>query len=153
VIAGRGPASLVSRLETARAGFETSCALVEDPDDALIHRVFAASDLVLIPSRHEPCGTVQLYAQRYGALPIVHAAGGLRDTVVDCDATLETGTGIVFDELTPKSLTGAVARGLSAYGSQSWPRLRRRLMRLDIGWDRPARRYLQVYRQTLGSAH
>ena len=73
------------------------------------------------------------------------------DTIVDCDASLETGTGFLFDDESDEALLGAVGRGLAAFSSASFPRLRRRVMRLDLGWDRPARRYLQVYRQALGA--
>ncbi len=65
--------------------------------EALVHRIFAGADVVLVPSRYEPCGLVQMYAQRYGALPVARATGGLVDTIVDCDAKLETGTGFLFD--------------------------------------------------------
>ena len=68
--------------------------------ETLVHRMFAGADIVLVPSRFEPCGLVQMYAQRYGALPVARATGGLVDTIVDCDAKLETGTGFSFDEAT-----------------------------------------------------
>jgi starch synthase len=73
------------------------------------------------------------------------------DAIVDCDAALETGTGFLFDEATPEAFAGAVARALSAYTSTRWPVLRRRVMRLDLAWDRPARRYAQVYRQAIAA--
>ena len=93
--------ALVAAVETAVAqvatGAPSSRARRARP---LVHRIFAGADLVLVPSRYEPCGLVQLYAQRYGALPVAHATGGLVDTIVDCDAKLETGTGFLFDEPT-----------------------------------------------------
>jgi starch synthase len=88
-----------------------------------------------------------MYAQRYGALPVARATGGLADTIVDCDAKLETGTGFLFDEETAEALVGAVERGIAARTSSRWPSLVRRVMRLDRGWERPARQYEQVYRQ------
>jgi starch synthase len=102
-----------------------------------------------MPSRFEPCGLVQLYAQRYGVLPVAHATGGIVDTVVDSDAALETGTGFLFDEATTTSLVGAAQRARVAYDSPRWRGLVRRVMRLDRGWERPARRYEQIYRQVL----
>src|SRR6185369_7898819 len=107
---------------------------------------FAASDFALVPSRFEPCGLVQLYAQRYGALPVAHATGGLVDTIVDCDAKLETGTGFLFDEPTADALYATTQRALSAYASPRWGSLRRRVMRLDRGWERAARQYEQTYK-------
>ena len=114
--------------------------------ESLVHRMFAAADVVLVPCRYEPCGLVQLYAQRYGALPVARATGGLVDTVVDCDAKLETGTGFLFEESTADALLGATERALAARTLPRWSALVRRVMRLDRGWERPARRYEQLYR-------
>lgn len=151
VVAGHGPLTLAKRFDAAKAKYADRYAFVEGPDDTLLHRIYAAADLVLVPSRHAPCGVSQLVAQRYGAAPVAHATGGIVDTVIDCDAHLETGSGFLFDEDTVQSLSGALGRGLAACGSPAWGELRRRMMRLDVGWDRPARRYLQVFRQTLGA--
>ena len=90
--------------------------------EPLVHRIFAAADVVLVPSRYEPCGLVQLYAQRYGALPVARATGGLVDTVVDCDAKLETGTGFLFEERTADALLGATERALAARTLPRWAR-------------------------------
>jgi len=65
---------------------------------------------------------------------------------VDCDASLETGTGFLFDEPTVQGTIGAIQRALAAFASARWPALRRRVMRLDVGWDRSAHRYEQLYR-------
>src|SRR5207237_909294 len=108
--------------------------------------------MVLVPSRFEPCGLVQLYAQRYGALPIAHGVGGLLDTIVDCDSSLETGTGFLFAEPTAAGLLGAVQRARAAFAHPRWDALVRRVMRLDRGWERPARRYEQIYRSLIAVA-
>jgi starch synthase len=149
VIAGRSVTSGEKKLESARQKYRDRFALMPDLDAASARRLYAAADFVLVPSRHEPCGLAQLVAQRYGAVPIARATGGIVDTVTDCDAALETGTGWLFDE--DSGLIGAVARALAAYRSPAFPRLVRRIMRRDLGWDRPARRYLQIYRQTIGA--
>jgi len=151
VVAGQGQATLSKRLAAAKSRHADRYAFVEDPDDALVHRIYAAADIVLVPSRHEPCGLSQLVAQRYGAVPVAHATGGIIDTVIDCDAHLQTGTGFLFDEDTSEALAGALGRALAACVTPAWGELRRRIMRLDLGWDRPARRYLQVFRQTIGA--
>ena len=80
------------------------------------------------------------------ALPVAHATGGLVDTIVDCDAKLETGTGFLFEDETAEALLGAVERAIAARTLPKWPGLVRRAMRLDRSWDRPARRYEQLYR-------
>jgi starch synthase len=91
-----------------------------------------------------------MYAQRYGALPVARATGGLVDTVVDCDAALETGTGFLFEPATAEALLGATERAIAARTLPRWPALVRRVMKLDNGWEGPARRYDQLYR-VLGS--
>jgi starch synthase len=146
VIAGSGDESIASKIEGAVQKARGNAVYAGAASEALVHRIFAAADVVLVPSRFEPCGLVQLYAQRYGALPVAHATGGLVDTIVDCDAKLETGTGFLFDEVTPDALYSAVQRALSAYASSRWGALRRRVMRLDRGWERAARQYEQTYK-------
>jgi starch synthase len=146
VVAGDGEPSLVSALEAAVAKSHGRVVFARAASESLVHRMFAAADVALVPSRYEPCGLVQLYAQRYGALPVARATGGLVDTVVDCDAKLETGTGFLFEEATADALLGATERALAARTLPRWSALVRRVMRLDRGWERPARRYEQLYR-------
>lgn len=122
-------------------------------NESLAHRIIAGSDLFLVPSRFEPCGLTQMYAHRYGTLPIVRRTGGLADTVVDCDAHLETGTGFVFDDATPQALLGAVQRGLSAYAAGPvFDGLRKRVMRIDHSWERSARLYDGIYKELVPTA-
>jgi starch synthase len=148
VVAGDGDAALVKRIEEACSKEKSHgrAAFARAASEPLAHRIYAAADIVLVPSRFEPCGLVQMYAQRYGALPVARATGGLVDTIVDCDAKLETGTGFLFEEPTADALIGAVERAIAARTSARWPALVRRVMRLDRGWERPARQYEQVYR-------
>ena len=146
VIAGTGDESIMAKLTTAAQKSHGNAVYVGNASEPLVHRIFAGADIVLVPSRFEPCGLVQLYAQRYGALPVARATGGLVDTIVDCDAKLETGTGFLFDEPTTDALYAAVQRAISAYTSPRWGALRRRVMRLDRGWERAARQYEQAYK-------
>ncbi|MFO0739857.1 MAG: glycogen synthase GlgA [Labilithrix sp.] len=146
VIAGTGDAGLMKKLESAADKSHGNAVYLKEASESLVHRIFAGADIVLVPSRFEPCGLVQLYAQRYGALPVAHATGGLVDTIVDCDAKLETGTGFLFDGETADAFYGATQRALSAYVSDRWGALRRRVMRLDRGWERAARQYEQTYK-------
>jgi len=146
VIAGTGDKAIEAKLEQAAAASHGRAVYTGAASEALVHRMYAAADLVLVPSRFEPCGLVQLYAQRYGALPVARATGGLVDTIVDCDAKLETGTGFLFDDATTDALYSAIQRGISAYSSPRWGALRRRVMRLDRGWERAARQYEQAYK-------
>lgn len=146
VVAGDGDPELVAKLTQAAEKSHGRAVFVRAASEQVVHRMFAAADIALVPSRFEPCGLVQLYAQRYGAPPVAHATGGLVDTVVDCDAKLETGTGFLFDEPTVDALYGAVQRAITAFESDRWPALRRRVMKLDRGWERAGRQYENVYR-------
>jgi starch synthase len=146
VFAGDGRPELVAAVETVVSRSHGRAVLARAASEGLVHRILAGADVVLVPSRYEPCGLVQLYAQRYGAPPVAHATGGLVDTIVDCDAKLETGTGFLFDAPSADGLLGAAERALAARQLPTWGKLVRRAMRLDRGWDRPARRYEQVYR-------
>ena len=150
VVAGEGTDGVAKLLQGAADKWPGRFVFVRAAPEPLVHRIFAGSDIVLVPSRFEPCGVVQRYAQRYGAVPVVHATGGLLDTVVDCDAALETGTGFVFDAPTSRGLVAGMQRALAAFASDRWPGLRRRVMHLDLGWDRSARRYHQIYSSLLG---
>jgi starch synthase len=152
VVAGTGDPVLLGKLQAAVAKAPERAMVLGAAPEAIIHRLLAAADVVMIPSRYEPCGLVQLYAQRYGAIPVACRTGGLSDTIVDCDAALETGSGFLFDKPTAAALVGGVQRALAAMTSPRWGALRRRVMRLDLGWDRPARRYASVYRAAMEAA-
>ncbi len=146
VVAGDGEPALVTAVETVVAKAHGRAAFARAASETLVHRIFAGADLVLVPSRFEPCGLVQMYAQRYGALPVAHATGGLKDTIVDCDAKLETGTGFLFEAPSVEGLFGATERAIAARLVPRWPGLVRRVMKLDRGWEGPARKYDQVFR-------
>ena len=94
---------------------------------------------------------LHLSAQRYGALPVVRKVGAMADVVVDCDATLTTGTGFVFERDDAAELVGTVQRALAAFARHKpFDALRRRGMKLDVSWERSARRYEHVYRTLKG---
>lgn len=147
----RGDAEVRERLEKAIGNEPDRFAVTASNDDAVARRACAGADLVLLPSRYDESALWARAAQRYGALPVTQASGARIDAVVDCDAALETGTGFLYDEPTKEDLLGALARGLAACASPRLRSLRRRVMRLDLGWDRPARRYVQVYRQAIAA--
>jgi starch synthase len=118
-------------------------------DEGLSHLIEAGIDIFLMPSRFEPCGLNQMYSQRYGTPPLVHATGGLRDSVVDCNAvTLARGeaSGFVFDVMTPQALLATARRAVTAFHDKKiWKALQGNGMRRDFGWEQSARAYLQVY--------
>ncbi|MGP5643663.1 glycogen synthase [Corynebacterium variabile] len=129
-------------------------------DEALSHRMYAGGDLVLVPSRFEPCGLTQLYGQRYGALPLVAATGGLRDTVTD--ATPEnldagTATGFSFSDvrlggtIDAGGLGFALGRAADLYrDADAWDRLRRTAMTTPVDWGTSASRYADLFGELVG---
>jgi starch synthase len=149
LIANTGSPAAALRFQTLAREYAGDLACVPVVEERLPRQLLAAADLALVLSAGGPGGNRQLFAQRYGAVPIAFAAGGLVDAIVDADAELETGTGFLFDTLDPEALIGALSRAFSAYGKPAFARLRRRVMRLDVAWDRPARRYAQVYRKLI----
>lgn len=138
--------SLVTVLSEHAKRWPDRLAVRPNATDAMIHRVLAASDCVIVPPHQAPGGTTQLRAQRYGALPIGPARGSAADTIVDCDAKLTTGTGFVYAEDTDEALLAAVQRAIAAYTKRpAFERLRARAMRADLSWDRAAYLYERLY--------
>jgi starch synthase len=147
VFAGTVQGALRAKIETAAEKASGLCAFLDEPDQGTVHRVLSATDMLLIPARRAPLPHLAQIALRYGAAPVCHEVDTLGDAVVDCDSSLGTGTGFLFEELSARDLLAASARAVAGYGSGSWSELVRRMMRQDVGWDRPARRYAQIYRQ------
>ena len=116
---------------------------------ALSRRIYAGADFFLMPSAFEPGGLGQLIALRYGTLPIVHATGGLADTVTDLDVNPDTGNGISFTHYSASALQDALYRALRLYGQQDrWPQLLARAMAHDSRWSASARAYSELYQRT-----
>lgn len=120
-------------------------------DEPLAHLLQAGSDAIVIPSRFEPCGLTQLYALRYGTVPIVARTGGLADTVIDAnDAALVQGvaTGIQFAPVDGTRLVGALTRAQSLFADAgAWRRMQLNGMKTDVSWNHSAARYAQIYHQ------
>jgi starch synthase len=109
--------------------------------------------VTLVPSRFEPCGLTQLYALKYGSLPLVRRTGGLADTVVDCtleDLADQRATGFVFERFDAADLTRALRRTFALWTRpRDWRALRRRAMAQRFGWDTAAASYLALYRNLI----
>lgn len=119
-------------------------------DAALAQKIYAGSDMFLMPSKFEPCGLGQMIAMRYGSIPVVRATGGLADTVGDFDPRTNVGNGFVFTEYDQFALFGAMVRALESYKYRStWQELMRRDMLADYSWGASARKYAQLYQRAL----
>ncbi len=152
VVAGEAHGPSTKRLETLLEKHRERLAWVRRSDAGTLRRVLSASDFALTLDRHVPFAGKQMVAQRYGAVPVTRATGGAFDVVVDCDEQLKSGSGFLFDGDAAAALHGAVGRALSAFRGAKFSELRRRVMRRDSSWDRPARRTLQIYRQAMAAA-
>ncbi|RTR28803.1 glycogen synthase [Robertmurraya yapensis] len=110
----------------------------------LARKIYAGADFFLMPSKSEPCGLAQMIASRYGTVPIVHAVGGLRDTIHDCSKG--EGNGFVFDQYNGNDLLHAIYRGLETYkNEQDWNALVEWIMGIDFSWGKSAREYERLY--------
>lgn len=112
--------------------------------------LYAASDLFLLPSNHEPCGINQLIAMRYGCIPVVRAIGGLHDTVTNFNPTTGKGTGFTFKTEDENMFYAAVVRALENYKHRKvWHNLVRRAMKQSTSWEIPAKKYVELYKKVI----
>jgi starch synthase len=153
---GSGDAALEAAFTEAARAHPGQVAARIGYDEVFAHRLIAGSDLILVPSRFEPCGLTQLYGLRYGTLPMVRRVGGLADTVVDAtDDTLAHGqaTGFAFGPATPAALESAIARALALHRDPlRWQAVMRTAMSQDFGWSGAAARYMALYRELAATA-
>ena len=124
-------------------------------DEDIAHLMQAGADVVLVPSRFEPCGLTQLYALRYGAVPAAAQVGGLRDTIIDAnEMALRAGvaTGFLFSPVTVDALVMTLRRAQNLFkDKEKWRQLQCNGMDTDVSWRHPARRYAELYRGLLAA--
>ena len=119
-------------------------------DETLARQLYGGGDILLMPSRFEPCGLSQLMAMRYGTLPVVRATGGLKDTVIDYAAAKSRATGLHFKHATPEAFQAAVEQAVTLYRNpRIWPRLRKNALKRDSSWQASATAFAGLYRQLL----
>lgn len=146
VILGSGERRYEDRLRDAARSHPGRLGLRIGFDEPLAHRVVAGADIMLVPSRYEPCGLIQMYALKYGTVPVVRATGGLEDTIRAYDIRSGEGNGLKFGPNEPEALLAAVRRALALFRyPQHWRRLVLNGMKADFSWDRSARSYLDLY--------
>lgn len=146
-ILGSGDKYIEHKVNELRARFSERVACYIGYNEALAHKIYAASDFIIMPSRFEPCGLNQMFAMRYGTLPIARKTGGLKDTVVDF---MEGGTGIAFDYDSIDDLVHAMARALQLYkDTKSFKKVRSLAVKQDYSWTKSAEIYLNIYNSLL----
>ena len=154
VVQGTGEAALEAAFRIAADAHPGRVGVLLGYDETGAHRLVAGADMILVPSRFEPCGLTQMYGLRYGTVPIVRRVGGLADTVHDmgqANPAGAPGNGFVFDTAQPEALRDAIARAFDQYRQpQAWTRLMQRGMAENLSWDVPAKQYMELY-ERLGS--
>jgi starch synthase len=150
IVLGTGHPELVAGLKQQAARHPDRIAVLERFDRDEARRIYAGSDLFLMPSRFEPCGQGQLIAMRYATPPVVRSSGGLADTVIDADEDPERGTGFVFGPADPAALAAAVRRALAAMDEPArFRRIQANGMARDHSWRVPAAEYEAAYERAI----
>lgn len=147
-ILGTGEPRLEKAMHAVAKRHPAQVAFCDAFDEKLAHRIYAGSDLFLMPSDFEPCGLSQMYALKYGTPPVVRKTGGLADTVID--AVGDTGTGFVFDEARPEELLATLRRAEKLWADpKAWLALQKRGMACDFSWAEAATAYEKLYARSL----
>jgi len=150
VVQGSGEPSIEAAFRMAADAHPGRVAVLLGYDESGAHRLIAGADMILVPSRFEPCGLTQMYGLRYGTVPVVRRVGGLADTVREAGGE-GSGNGFVFDAAHPQALLDAIARALETYRNPpAWRQLMLRGMAENLSWDGPAGHYMALYQQVLG---
>lgn len=150
---GSGDADIEQALADAAKRHPDRISFTRGYDETLAHRILAGSDIVLVPSRYEPCGLTQMYALRYGTIPVVRATGGLADTIGHFDPATGEGNGSVFEHADVEGLIWGLTTALGWHASpDTWTRLIDNAMRADFSWARQAEPYEALYRELLDDA-
>ncbi len=151
VMLGTGEPELQKSLGEMQSRYAEKMALFLTYDHDLAHKIFAGADIMLVPSRYEPCGLTQLYGLKYGAVPLVRATGGLNDSVQEYDPRRDAGTGFKFGRPDAGELEETVGKALYLYreNKETWKRMVIRGMKQDFSWKRSAAQYKALYEKAL----
>ena len=148
VILGTGDQKIQDFLLKAQKKHPTRLGLKIAFDEKIAHTIYAGSDIFLIPSRYEPCGLTQMYALKYGTIPVVRATGGLDDSIQEYDPLAGSGNGFKFVEAAPEALLSAAACSIEAFRRpEAWKALVGNAMAADFSWERSAAAYLDLYKK------
>lgn len=130
---------------------EQTAFFLEGQNEELAHQIYAGSDLFLMPSQYEPCGLGQMIALAYGTIPVVHATGGLADTVVQFDLETKIGNGFVFHDYNTRAFLETLQKALDCYHSSRWPKLMKNAFSCDFSWKTSAAEYAKLYQNMIES--
>jgi starch synthase len=152
VVQGRGDEAYEDVFRALRAGRPDRVAVRFEVSPALSHKVVAGSDMLLVPSLYEPCGLTQLYAFRYGTVPVVRGTGGLLETVEPVTEAPARGDGFVFEAFEPEALAECLAEAMELFARpKAWRRVMAAGFRKDFAWGPSAAKYMNLYARSLSS--
>lgn len=151
LVLGTGEPRIAEAFKAMRQQFRGRFDASLEYNEGLAHQLYAGSDFLIMPSRVEPCGLNQMYAMRYGTLPIVRAVGGLRDTVPDIGEPDGSGRGIRFNNFSLEDGSLAIYRAAELYFNhrKSFEQIQQKIMQIDFSWEKSAAKYIEVYNQML----
>lgn len=150
IILGTGDNRYHRLLEEIKQDYPEKFAINLAYDNRMAHMIEAGSDMFLMPSKYEPCGLNQMYSLKYGTIPIVHATGGLADTIDDYDPETHQGNGFSFTNYSSEALLKTIRRGLRTFRNKAqWKFLRDNAMRCDFSWEVSAKKYLELYEEAM----
>lgn len=147
IVLGTGDAYYEGFLKDMEAKYPKQVKIILAFNQDLARKIYASSDLFLMPSSSEPCGLSQMIASRYGAVPMVRETGGLRDSIKDFSTG--DGNGYTFEGFEPSALASMVSRAVNDYNSEKWNELVEKVMSVDFSWKTSAKSYVKMYKNLL----
>jgi starch synthase len=148
LILGTGEEKYHFLLEELQRRYRSKLKVYIGFDEILAHKLYAAADMILIPSLYEPCGLVQFIALRYATIPIGHKVGGLKDTISEFDPLLGKGEGFLFSPYEKENFLDAIKKALYIYKHKSdWQKVQYNALKKDFSWYNSAKKYNLLYKK------
>lgn len=149
-VLGTGDDAIAKRLRDLAKRYPENVSVNIGFDEGLAHLIYAGSDMILIPSRYEPCGLSQMIGMRYGTVPVARSTGGLKDSIEDFNALKRSGTGFLFKDYKASALEECIKRAICVYDNkETWEKLMANCIREDFSWKASAKKYAALYRRLL----
>jgi starch synthase len=153
VVLGTGEEDIANRLKELKKKYPENVSVNICFDEGLAHLIYAGSDMILIPSRYEPCGLSQMIGMRYGTVPVARSTGGLKDSIEDFNVLKRIGTGFLFKDYKASALEECIKRAICVCANkETWGKLMANCMREDFSWKASAKKYEALYRRLLKKA-
>ena len=151
ILLGSGDPDIEEYYKDLKSKYPNNVGVYIGYSESLARRIYAGTDMFLMPSRFEPCGLSQLISLKYGTLPIVRRTGGLKDSIIPFNKYTGEGTGFAFENFDSGDLKHAIDEALAAYKDQkTWKTLVKRVMLEDFSWESSAKKYVKLYKKLKG---